>query len=92
MTTDMTPLPRWTRQPFTTGIPAVDTPTIPRVRTADYRLSAQPRIHIDPDWLRDAYVVQGRSCADIGGDVGANPNTIDRRLHALGIPVCTRAR
>jgi uncharacterized protein YerC len=59
------------------------------VRTADYRLSGEPKVHIDPGWLRDAYLVQGRSCADIGREVGASPNTIDRRLHALGIPVRT---
>ena len=69
--------------------PAVGTPTIPPVRTADYRLSGEPRIRIDPGWLRDAYVVEGRSCADIGREMGASPNTIDRRLHALGIPVRT---
>jgi hypothetical protein len=66
------------------------------MRGVDYRPSGQPKIEIDPDWLRDAYVVQGRSCADIAREVGANPNTVNRRLHALGIPVrspwATRAR
>jgi hypothetical protein len=45
-------------------------PTIRQVRTVDYRLSGQPKIHIDRDWLREAYVVWGRSCADIGQECG----------------------
>jgi hypothetical protein len=57
------------------------------VRTADYRPSGQPKIHIAPEWLWHAYVVRGRSCADIGREVGVSATTIDRRLHALGIPV-----
>jgi hypothetical protein len=56
------------------------------VGIADYRLSLAPIVDIDPDWLRDAYVGRGRSCADIGREVGVSATTIDRRLHALGIP------
>jgi DNA-binding CsgD family transcriptional regulator len=66
------------------------------VRSVDYRLSGRPKIHIAPDWLRDAYVVRGRSCADIAREIGANANTVHRRLYAYGIPVrrpwATRAR
>jgi hypothetical protein len=60
---------------------------VARRGVSEYRLSGQPKIDIDPDRLRDAYVVEARSCADIGREVGANPNTVNRRLHALGIPV-----
>jgi DNA-binding CsgD family transcriptional regulator len=66
------------------------------VRAVDYRLSGQPKIHIDPDWLREAYVVRGRSYADIGREFGANANTVHHRLYAYGIrvrrPSATRAR
>jgi hypothetical protein len=36
------------------------------MRSANYRLKRSPKSDIDPDWLRDAYVVRGMSCADIG--------------------------
>jgi DNA-binding CsgD family transcriptional regulator len=57
------------------------------VRTADHRVPGDPKICIDPNWLREAYTVRGMSCAEIGREVGASPKTVNSRLHALGIPV-----
>jgi hypothetical protein len=57
------------------------------VRTADYRLNRTATIDIEPEWLRDAYVDRGMSCAEIGREVGASSKTVHRRLHELGIPV-----
>jgi hypothetical protein len=57
------------------------------VRTVDYRLSGQLKIHIDRDWLRYAYVDRGMSCAEIDPEVGTSAKTVHRRLYELGIPV-----
>jgi transcriptional regulator with XRE-family HTH domain len=57
------------------------------VRRAEYRRHNTRKIEIDPGWLRDAYVVQQMSCAEIGRELGAAPKTVHRRLGILGIPL-----
>lgn len=46
--------------------------------------------HLDPDWLRQRYEVEGLSTYDIGRMVGRDPKSIYRKLRDFGIP--TRPR
>src|SRR5450755_2059804 len=45
-----------------------------------------PRVHVDADWLRDAYVTRGLSLSAISAESGVTITTLHRRLKALGIP------
>ncbi len=42
---------------------------------------------IDPQWLRDQYLVRGRSFTDIGTDLGLSEMTVNRAAHRFGIPI-----
>lgn len=46
--------------------------------------------HLNPDWLRQKYVIEGLSTYDIGKLVGRNPKRIHAKLRDFGIP--TRPR
>src|ERR1035441_8434630 len=48
-----------------------------------------PRVHIDAEWLRDAYDTRGMSLSAIAAETGASASTVCRRMRAYGLP--TRA-
>lgn len=47
-------------------------------------------LHLDPDWLRQKYEVEGLSTYDIGAIVGRDPKRVYQKLIDFGIP--TRPR